>query len=410
MQPPTIFGIPASVFFFQPAILWFSFIFFSAGVVLAAKLLIDQVEYFYKKDSNLGIVFTFLLLPIITTIPEIIGMVSQSAFGNSTIGITGAIGSNVFLVIIASTNILILFAFQKMKNKTKKKPIKENKKMNLVGKHVFRDNLLSYIAIMVVVAFLIIGITVNSTTVFIGGANFSIFSALTFFMYIGTLAAFIILGAKENKRKKILSLEKKHSLFILQDVNKEIKNEQINENLNVGNSETKIVGKTKRQIRIWILIIVSSCLLAGFGFLQSATVNAMSLPVSRGGYGISEVSAGGLFLGISAALPEISSTFFLFKNNRQKEGLQALFLDNLFTFSLIFIGDIISGNQNSLEVIRSDSDSFIPTILLLSLVAVNLSFFYSQFLFKLRLRNSIIFTAINYIVFLSFWIPSASLS
>ena len=128
----------------------------------------------------------------------------------------------------------------------------------------------------------------------------------------------------------------------------------------------------------------------------------MSLPVSRGGYGISEVSAGGLFLGISAALPEISSTFFLFKNNRQKEGLQALFLDNLFTFSLIFIGDIISGNQNSLEVIRSDSDSFIPTILLLSLVAVNLSFFYSQFLFKLRLRNSIIFTAINYIVFLSF--------
>ncbi len=337
-------------------------------------------------------------------------MVSQSAFGNSTIGITGAIGSNVFLVIIASTNILILFAFQKMKNKTKKKPIKENKKMNLVGKHVFRDNLLSYIAIMVVVAFLIIGITVNSTTVFIGGANFSIFSALTFFMYIGTLAAFIILGAKENKRKKILSLEKKHSLFILQDVNKEIKNEQINENLNVGNSETKIVGKTKRQIRIWILIIVSSCLLAGFGFLQSATVNAMSLPVSRGGYGISEVSAGGLFLGISAALPEISSTFFLFKNNRQKEGLQALFLDNLFTFSLIFIGDIISGNQNSLEVIRSDSDSFIPTILLLSLVAVNLSFFYSQFLFKLRLRNSIIFTAINYIVFLSFWIPSASLS
>lgn len=218
-------------------------------MVLAAKLLIDQVEHFYKKDSNLGIIFTFILLPIITTIPEIIGMVTQSAFGDSTIGITGAIGSNVFLVIIASTNILILFAFQRIKNKMKKKPIKKNNEVNLVGKHIFRDNLLSYIAIMLVVVFLIIGITVNSTTIVIGDAHFSIFSALTLFMYIGTLSAFVIIGVKANKRKKLAALKKTHSSFILQDVTREIKSEQNDENLNIDSiNKTKTTGKTQHQI------------------------------------------------------------------------------------------------------------------------------------------------------------------
>ena len=261
----------------------FVFAIFAIGLLFASIKLVRYADIIIAKTKFGGAFIGGAFIAGITSFPEMITEISQSAIGNPGAGISDDLGSNAFSALLIAVAALLFYKI---------------KIFDKVDRWTKISMFLSAGLAFIIMIFLLIGqdVQIGKPGTFVIGLipmaffAFYIYSLRLTYKYGDTSEYNHNLSTKDNK----LSVKSSIWLFIF-----------------------------------WGLLIVSLSLCLNW------SASAMMI-----GYNISSRSVGGTFLAIITSLPEIIAFFALLKKKQSMAAIAALIGSHMFNVGMQFFGDM----------------------------------------------------------------------
>ena len=309
--------------------MWIWFIPAAILTLYAAMRMVNYAELIIQKTKLGGAFVGLVLVSMITSIPELITEISQGAAGRPDIGISDDIGANAFSTFMLAFATLIF------------------------AKSMFVRNLGKWTKISILISFVL---TVSMTLILFFGKDFGMGTSGKFmigiipFIFIISYFVFVYFS---YKFRHLADEEPEH--------------------------ETKTRFGIKGIISMFVLF---SIILTGSALFLNWTVDAMQEK-----YGISSKSAGGIFLSMTTAMPEVVALFSLARKGYLTAATGAIIGSHIFNISCLFWGDMAySGGA----MIEAEGVSSVWQIALLT--SIELTIFLAFILLGKKLNNKITYS------------------
>ena len=310
----------------------FVFLLFAIGLLFSSIKLVKYADIIITKTKFGGAFIGGAFIAGITSFPEMITEITQSASNNPGAGISDDLGSNAFSALLIAIAALLFY---------------KNRIFDHVDKWTKTSMFISAGLAFIVMIALLLGQDVNLGKK--GSFVIGIIPILFFSFYIYSLRLTYKYGDSSELDKDLSAKEKKLSV------------------------------KTSVLFFIfWGLIIIS------FSLLVNWSASAMMI-----GYDISSRSVGGIFLAITTSLPEVISFFALLRRKQSMAAIAALIGSHIFNIGMQFFGDM-AYKHNSIYEAKEVQDVW-PIALMTGIMMLILAC-YS--LFSKKIRKTFIRTVI----------------
>lgn len=313
------------------ATMWIWFIPAALLTLYAAMRMVNYAELIIQKTKLGGAFVGLVLVSMITSIPELMTEISQNASGHPDIGISDDIGANAFSTFMLAIATLIFI------------------------KSMFVSKLGKWTKISIFIAFILMLI-------------------MTLVLYF---AKDITLGKNGHYAIGLIPIFFILAYFVFVYFSYKYRN--------LADEEPEAEIKTRFGIKgIAMMFTLFSILLIGSSLFLNWTVDAMQVT-----YNISAKSAGGIFLSMTTAMPEVVALFGLARKGYLTAATGAIIGSHIFNLSCLFWGDLAFANG---PMIMADGVQHIWTIAAMTAIEVGLLSLFVIFGKKLN-------TKLKYVVF-----------
>lgn len=316
------------------------------GVLVAAFKSIKYAEVMIYKSKMKGAFVGGVLLAGISSLPELITEVSQSASGNPGVGSADDIGANAFTTLLMGFATLLFVRRMFMNN------ISKWTRMSMVIT-ALTSSLLTIL--LYLRSDLVIGV--------IGQYAIGIIPFVFFLIYLLSIWLSNKFATEEDEEKEDMHFVKKTSL--------------------------------KKGI---ILFCFWGLTLVIFSLGLNTSVSSI-----QQGYNISSESAGGILLSMTTALPEAIAFFVLLKDKQYTVAIAAIIGSHMFNMSMIFFGDFAFTESpifTNYEVHKNWTLALMTTIMMIMLI-IQVQLGYRIKVFK---ENKVVYSIIPVLTIFSYFI------